>query len=89
MTALPVKASRCWARPRAPSPCESLLNWAIQSAFREIAEGKAVVKFGVPIGIAKQSIHPGDWVHLHNCASRLDERSGAFDVHTGVPRTSL
>jgi len=24
-------------------------------------------------------------VHLHNCGSRLDERSNAFDVHTGVP----
>jgi altronate dehydratase small subunit len=30
-------------------------------------------------------IEPGDWVHLHNCRSQLDERSGSFDIHTGAP----
>ena len=55
-----------------------------KSALREIAEGEAVVKFGVPIGIATRPIQTGEWVHLHNCASTVDERSGTLDVHTGA-----
>ena len=55
-----------------------------KAALREIAAGEAVVKFGVPIGTATHPIHTGDWVHLHNCASTVDERSGTLDVHTGA-----
>lgn len=54
-------------------------------AIAPIAEGAHVVKYGVVIGAATRAIQPGEWVHLHNCCSRLDERSNAFDVHTGVP----
>ncbi len=54
-------------------------------AVRSIAKGEDVVKYGVVIGAATCAIQQGDWVHLHNCGSRLDERSNAFDVHTGVP----
>jgi hypothetical protein len=54
-------------------------------ALTAIAEGAPVVKFGIVIGIATRSIAPGEWVHLHNCGSQLDERSGHFDVHTGEP----
>jgi hypothetical protein len=54
-------------------------------ALAAIAEGDRVTKFGVPIGIASRSIEPGAWVHLHNCRSQLDERSGSFDLHTGAP----
>jgi hypothetical protein len=50
-----------------------------------IAAGESIVKFGVVIGMATCAIREGDWVHLHNCGSRLDDRSNAFDVHTGVP----
>ena len=50
-----------------------------------IAADAPVVKFNVVIGIAARAIAPGEWVHLHNCRSRLDERSGHFDVHTGEP----
>jgi hypothetical protein len=50
-----------------------------------IAEGKSVIKFGVVIGVAMRRIEAGEWVHLHNCRSQLDERSGSFDVHTGAP----
>lgn len=55
-------------------------------ALADIAEGAAVVKFGIPIGTASMSIRAGDWVHLHNCASRFDERSGGFDVATGAAK---
>ena len=54
-------------------------------ALVPIAEGAQISKFGVVIGIATCRIEPGDWVHLHNCRSQLDERSGSFDVHTGAP----
>jgi hypothetical protein len=52
-------------------------------AVRPIALGEAVVKFGVPVGIAARPIAQGEWVHLHNCRSRFDERSGDFDLVTG------
>jgi len=54
-------------------------------ALAAINEGQAITKFGVVIGIAMRAIEPGEWVHLHNCRSQLDERSGHFDVHTGEP----
>lgn len=54
-------------------------------ALASINKGQAVTKFGVVIGIAARQIKPGEWVHLHNCRSQLDERSGSFDVHTGEP----
>lgn len=54
-------------------------------AVAPIAAGAEVTKFGVVIGIATQAIAPGAWVHLHNCRSQLDERSGSFDLHTGAP----
>ena len=54
-------------------------------ALRDIAPGDAVIKFGVRIGHASQPIKRGAWVHLHNLASGLDERSGTLDLHSGVP----
>ena len=54
-------------------------------ATTAIAKGESIIKFGVVIGQAVCAISEGEWVHLHNCGSRLDERSNAFDVHTGVP----
>lgn len=56
-------------------------------ALADIAKDEAITKFGVVIGIAMQRIKPGEWVHLHNCRSQLDERSGSFDLETGVPST--
>jgi hypothetical protein len=53
-------------------------------ALRRIEEGEAIVKFGVPIGIAIVAIEQGAWVHLHNCRSQVDERSSHLDVKTGA-----
>jgi hypothetical protein len=53
-------------------------------ALRRIGEGEDIVKFGVPIGIATTAIAQGAWVHLHNCRSRVDERSSHLDVKTGA-----
>jgi len=53
---------------------------------RAAAEGDLIVKYGVPIGVATTKIPVGAWVHLHNCASRVDERSNHLDVVTGVAK---
>jgi hypothetical protein len=53
-------------------------------ALADIAEGDPIVKFGVPIGLATTRIAAGDWVHLHNCRSQVDERSAALDLRTGA-----
>jgi hypothetical protein len=54
-------------------------------ALRDIAVNEAVMKFGVRIGHATKPIVRGAWVHLHNLASDLDERSGTLDLHSGAP----
>lgn len=38
-------------------------------ALLPIGEGQAVIKFGVPIGIATRPIAPGELVHVHNIRS--------------------
>ena len=54
-------------------------------AVTDIAAGVAVVKFGVRIGHATGPIARGAWVHLHNLASDLDQRSGTLDLRSGAP----
>jgi altronate dehydratase small subunit len=54
-------------------------------AVREIGAGEPVIKYGVRIGHTTQAIPRGAWVHLHNLASDLDERSGTLDLHSGAP----
>ena len=54
-------------------------------ALKDFTTGEAVVKFGVRIGHATKPISRGAWVHLHNLASDLDERSGTLDLHSGAP----
>lgn len=53
-------------------------------ALREIRVGERITKFGVPIGRATVLIKTGDWVHLHNVASEVDQRSATLDVETGA-----
>lgn len=54
-------------------------------ALRDIAAGEAIVKYNTRIGHATVAIARGTWVHLHNLASDLDERSGTLDLHSGAP----
>ena len=54
-------------------------------SLAELQAGDAIIKFGVPIGHATKTIARGAWVHLHNLASDLDERSGTLDLHSGAP----
>lgn len=41
-------------------------------AIANINEGQNIVKYGYPIGHAKQNIKAGEWVHTHNVATNLD-----------------
>jgi altronate dehydratase small subunit len=66
-------------------PVREKITMGHKIALTAIAEGEAITKFGVVIGIASRRIEPGEWVHLHNCRSQLDERSGSFDLETGAP----
>ena len=72
----------------APTPLQVTLvrpvSLAHKVALRDIASGESILKYGVPIGIATDSIRRGEWVHLHNCRSMLDERSSTLDVKTGA-----
>lgn len=42
-------------------------------ALRPIAKGEQVIKYGYPIGVAKDDIAPGEWVHSHNLATGLSD----------------
>ncbi len=53
-------------------------------ALRAIGKGGEVVKFGVPIGRATGDIAVGEWVHLHNCESLVDERSQGLHPVSGA-----
>lgn len=54
-------------------------------ALVALAEGDPVLKYGVRIGHCTRAIDKGEWVHLQNLASDLDERSAGLDLHTGAP----
>ena len=42
-------------------------------ALKDIPKGEKVIKYGEVIGIAKENIKNGEWVHVHNVKSNLDE----------------
>lgn len=58
-------------------------------ALTDVDEGAAVAKYGIRIGHATQPIRAGDWVHLHNCASDYDERSGSLEIDSGRPTDTV
>ena len=55
-----------------------------KAALLEIPAGEPIVKFGVRIGTAVSHIRAGEWIHLHNCRSDYDERSGTLDLNSGA-----
>jgi len=46
-------------------------------ALRDHAEGDAIIKYGIKVGIASQPIKTGDYVHTHNMRSYRWEASRA------------
>lgn len=55
-------------------------------ALRDIAPGEDIIKYGVVIGRATETVKKGSWVHLHNIRSVYDERSSHLDAVTGAPK---
>ncbi len=41
-------------------------------AIEPIEAGQWIVKYGLPIGLAREAIAPGQWVHVHNVRTGLD-----------------
>ena len=58
-------------------------------ALADMAQDAPVFKYGIRIGHATQPIRVGDWVHLHNCASDYDERSGSLEIESGKPMDTV
>ncbi len=54
-------------------------------ALKDFVGGDAVIKFGARIGHVTKPIARGAWVHLHNLASDVDDRSSTLDLHSGAP----
>jgi altronate dehydratase small subunit len=54
-------------------------------AINDFVAGEAVIKSGARIGHTTKPIARGAWVHLHNLASDVDDRSSSLDLHSGAP----
>jgi len=44
-------------------------------ALKDIKKGEYILKYGEIIGVAKNNIKKGEWVHSHNLISHLDQKS--------------
>lgn len=42
-------------------------------ALVDLAEGEQVIKYGLPIGITKEAITVGSWIHVHNMKTSLGD----------------
>lgn len=73
------------ARDREVALCDAI-SAGHKLSVLDIAKGQAVVKYGIPIGLATKDIKKGSWVHLHNIHSAYDERSSHLDPVTGAPK---
>ena len=54
-------------------------------ALRPIAAGESIVKYGTPIGLAKEEIPAGAWVHVHNVRTGLSESADYEYCHRSYP----
>ena len=41
--------------------------------FKDIKAGEDIIKYGNRIGIAKEDIKAGDWIHTHNIKTALGD----------------
>ena len=53
-------------------------------ALAPIAAGEKIVKYGFTIGLAKEEIQKGDWVHTHNLRTSLGEIL-EYEFHPSCP----
>ena len=57
-------------------------------ALQSIAAGAQVIKYGFPIGTAKEDISPGSWVHTHNVKTGLSGELSYTYQPTEIPALS-
>ena len=50
-------------------------------ALGNIPKDTPVIKYGNPIGLAKEDIRPGQWVHVHNVRTGLSEDAAYVYEH--------
>ena len=60
------------------------IQYGHKIALVDLEPGQPILKYGIVIGHSTVQIQAGQWLHLHNCASDYDERSGTLDPHTGA-----
>lgn len=65
------------------------IQYGHKVALKEIHIGEAILKYGIQIGRATQTINAGDWIHLHNCASEYDTRSSTLELDSGAPTDTM
>ncbi len=58
-------------------------------ALKDIAAGESVIKYGMPIGMAKTDILAGEHVHTHNLATRLNEYAEYTYTPEPVPQKKI
>lgn len=58
-------------------------------ALTAIPRGGEIIKYGNPIGLAKEDIAPGAWVHTHNVRTGLSEESEYAYHHQEFPLPSV
>lgn len=42
-------------------------------ALKDLEEGEQVIKYGLPIGVTKEKITAGSWIHVHNMKTSLGD----------------
>ncbi|MBS5083254.1 MAG: altronate dehydratase family protein [Clostridiales bacterium] len=57
-------------------------------ALKDMGKGGQVIKYGCPIGLAKEEIKKGDWVHTHNIQTGLGELLDYTYQKEKIPVTS-
>lgn len=65
--------------------CKEKVPFGHKIALTSRSPTDEVRKNNVVIGLAHEPIEEGQWVHLHNIQSQVDERSGTLDKETGAP----
>lgn len=66
------KGERIWVEGREFIMAEEIPQ-GHKFALRPIKRGEEIVKYGCPIGRAKEEIAPGGWVHIHNVETGLGD----------------
>lgn len=73
-----LSAGMCFEYDGATITLKQRIGLGHKIALRSIEKGEAIAKYGQIIGFARNTIEPGEWVHVHNVAADAFERDYAF-----------